>query len=124
MACAFNSLAYFHLDIPRLFSGLGVEDRTHHFPVARHWPHARPDMTPLPTTSRAEAEEERPLLRPTRQPSYYGNANDSSITRYAAETAVGAEAEGGADPLHDHGGKDGRLAGDERVQGWDLALIL
>jgi hypothetical protein len=75
-------------------------------------------------TPPADVEEHRPLLHPARQLSYYSNANDSSITRYAAQTAVGVEAEGAADPTHDHGGKDGRLKGDERVQGWDLVLIL
>jgi hypothetical protein len=72
----------------------------------------------------AQAAENAPLLHPVSRASYYGNTNDSSITRYAAETAVGAEAEGASDPTHDHGGKDGRLAGDERVKGRDLALIL
>jgi hypothetical protein len=72
----------------------------------------------------AQTAEIAPLLHPVSRASYYGNTNDSSITRYAAETAVGAEAEGASDPTHDHGGKDGRLAGDERVKGRDLALIL
>ncbi len=68
--------------------------------------------------------ESAPLLNQHSREPIYGHANDSSFTRYAAEAAVAGDAEGAADPVEDHGGKDGRLVGDERVKGWDLGVIL
>lgn len=57
-------------------------------------------MTPVVGT---QPTERAPLLRSNTQrstASYYA-ANDSSFTRYAAETAVNIE-EGAADPLHEN----------------------
>lgn len=54
-------------------------------------------------TAATQPSERAPLLRSNTQrstASYYA-ANDSSFTRYAAETAVNIE-EGAADPLHEN----------------------
>lgn len=57
----------------------------------------------MSTSAVASSGERAPLLRSITQrsnASYYA-ANDSSFTRYAAETAINIE-EGAADPLHEN----------------------
>ena len=71
----------------------------------------------------ANTSERTPLLRHSSTRSY--RADDAGLTEYAVEAAVGAVAEGAADPTRDDDcGNDSSLTGNRSIDKSTLSIVL